>query len=77
MSEDDPILVFDESSKAKIIKLLGFKEEDSLLIDEEGLVQTNQQYEPVSAKDFGGVLKGSKIVIKKDQLELARYFASK
>ncbi len=72
-----PILIFDDSSKDKVLEALGFSEEDSHLIDEEGLIQTNQQFEEVSSENFGGVLCGSKIVIKKDLSEIVRYFASK
>ncbi len=72
-----PMLVFDDSIKGRILEALGFKAEDSHLVDEEGLIQTNQQFETVSAEEFGGVLKGSKIVIKKDVSDIVSYFANK
>lgn len=74
MENKAPILLFDEASKTKILNLIGLEEKDSILIDEEGLIQTDQQYEEVSAKDFGGMLIGSKIVIKKESSDLVRYF---
>lgn len=72
-----PILIFDDSSKDKVLETLGFSQEDSHLIDEEGLIQTNQQFEEISEENFGGILQGSKIFIKKDPSEIVKYFASK
>jgi len=69
------LVVFDDSSKKKLIKSLGFKKVGDALIDEKGMIQTNNQFEIVSEKEFGGVLKGSKVIIKKESSELARYFA--
>ncbi len=69
-----PIVVFDDSSRDKILDALGFKPDNSVLIDEDGLIQNDQQFEKISAEDFGGVLVGSKIVIRKDASELIRYF---
>jgi len=76
MNENDlPLVVFNDSSKAKVLKLLGLKEEGEFLVDGEGMIQTNQQFEKVNFNEFGGILKGSKIIIKKDSSELVRYFA--
>ena len=72
-----PVLIFDDSSKDKVLKSLGFDSEDSCLVDEDGLIQTDSQFEKISAEDFGGVLQGSKIVIRKDFSEIVRYFASR
>lgn len=75
LKEDAPLIIFDNSSKEEILDSLGFKEKDGELIDDEGLIQTNDQIEIVKSKEFGGVLRGSKRVIKKDSSELARYFS--
>ena len=72
-----PLLIFDESSKGEILNSLGFKEEDSFLVDDEGLIQIDQQFETVSSEEFGGVLQGSKIIIRKDPSEIVKYFANK
>ena len=74
-NNETPLVVFDNSSKKKIIKSLGLKKVGDVLIDGNGMIQTNKQFETVSEEEFGGVLKGSKVVIKKDSSELARYFA--
>lgn len=74
MEEDFPMIVFDDSSKKEIFEALGLKQEDEHLVDEEGSIQTNDQIEIIKSNEFGGVLKGSKVMIKKDSLDLARYF---
>ena len=78
MKEAIPILIFDESSKERVIKSLGFnKNKESQLIDKENKVLINQDFEPIKLEEFGGILKGSKIPIKKDKTELVKYFINK
>jgi len=72
------LVVFDDSVKEKIIKSLGFsKNQNSELVDSDGKIITSQNFESINNKEFAGVLKGSKIPIKKDDLELRRYFLKK
>lgn len=76
MENNGPIIVFDDDSKGNIFESMGIAEEDGYLVDEEGFIQTNDQFEIVKPSEFGGVLRGSKVVIKKDSSELTRYFAN-
>ena len=78
VNKRDPIIVFDDSSKKKIFKALGLKEgPGSILQDEQNRTLTDQDFEPIKATEFGGVLKGSKIPIRKEREELVRYFVAK
>ncbi|MBS3138569.1 hypothetical protein J4207_02585 [Candidatus Woesearchaeota archaeon] len=72
------ILVFDEHSKEDIIKALGLKVNSTgELIDNEGKVLNNSDFETIKMDEFGGMLKGSKIPIKNNTLELVKYFVKK
>lgn len=76
--ETDAIIIFDNSSKEKILELLGIKtNEENELVELDGRIMTNTEQEPISLKDFGGILKGSRIAIKKDRDELVRYFVNR
>jgi hypothetical protein len=44
---------------------------------ENKLVVTESEFETIKKEDFGGVLVGSKKVIKNNDSELVRYFVSK
>ena len=78
MEKDVPVLVFDDSSKDRILKALGLKRgKDSVLIGRKGKIQTNDRFEEISFSEFGGVLRGSKLLIKKDTSDLARYFTNR
>ena len=72
-----PIVVFEDSSKDKILNLLGLKKEDSNILDNNNQVIINSEYEPVEIDEFGGILIGSKRAIKKDSIELVKYFLDK
>ena len=73
-----PIVLFDDSSKEKIVKALGLKiNPDGRLADEDGKILTNQVYEDIRFDDFGGILISSKLPIKKDQSEIVKYFLRK
>ncbi|MAG02466.1 hypothetical protein CMI42_03955 [Candidatus Pacearchaeota archaeon] len=77
MINEIPILVFDDSVKERVIKSLGFsRNEDSKLVDENDKVVTTQEFESIKESEFGGVLKSSKIPIKKEESELVKYFIS-
>ena len=77
MINEVPILVFDDSVKERVIKSLGFsRNEDSKLVDENDKVVTTQEFESIKESEFGGVLKSSKIPIKKEESELVKYFIS-
>jgi len=79
MDEDKaiPVLVFDDSLKDKVMRALGFsKGRDSELVDEKGRTVTSQDYDSISYEEFGGVLRGSKVPIKKEESELVKYFVS-
>ena len=72
------MIVFDETSKNRVFQSLGLKiNNDMELTDKNGSVLTNQSFEPVKAQEFGGVLTGSKVVIKNNSKELAKYFVKK
>lgn len=78
MTDEDPILVFEESSKERLLKALGLRvNSEGLIVDEKNKVLTNQEYEPITFVEFGGILKGSKVPIKKQQRELVKYFVNK
>tara|TARA_Y100000031_G_C8219327_1_gene385019 strand:- start:1197 stop:1439 length:243 start_codon:yes stop_codon:yes gene_type:complete len=77
MINEVPILVFDDSVKERVIKSLGFsRNEDSKLVDENDKVVTTQEFESIKESEFGGVLKSSKIPIRKEESELVKYFIS-
>ena len=77
MDSQEPVLLFDDSIKNRIIKSLGFTtNEKEELIDIRGKVATSQDFKPIDSKDFGGVLRGSKIPIIKKESELVKYFLS-
>lgn len=74
----DPILSFDDNSKDEIISSLGLKtDKNGYLSDEKGRILTDQDLEPLKKEEFGGILKGSKIAIKKDKAALIKYFIDK
>ncbi|MBU1198366.1 MAG: hypothetical protein KKF46_05475 [Nanoarchaeota archaeon] len=75
MSNEEPILVFDDTSKSRLLKALGFKVEKSDILDEKGKLLTNPDFEVIPNNNFGGFLKGSKIAIKKEESELVKYFS--
>ncbi len=73
-----PIVVFDDSSMNRIYKALALrKNENDELIDEKDRVLTNQDFETIKSSNFGGILRGSKVSITKDKLELVKYFVRK
>jgi hypothetical protein len=75
--KEKPIIVFNDSVKPKVIKALGFKtDKKSRLLDRNGKVVTSQSFESITSKEFGGMLQGSKIPIKKKESELVKYFIS-
>jgi hypothetical protein len=77
-SEIYPLIVFDGSSVERVYKALALSEnEKGELVDEDNKVLTNQDFETIKSSDFGGILVGSKIPIKKDKTELVRYFVNK
>lgn len=77
MNERNPVIIFDDSVKSKVVNSLGFKKDaDSKLLDKNGKIATSQDFESISFDEFGGILKGSKIAIKKKDSELVRYFIS-
>ncbi len=77
MNEKSPIIIFDDSVKSKLVNSLGFKKNaESNLVDNNGKIATSQDFESISFDEFGGVLKGSKIAIRKRDSELVRYFIS-
>ena len=78
MNDKEPILIFDNSIKDKVIISLGLsKNKESQLVDKEGKIATSQDFESINYDEFGGVLKGSKIPIKNKDTELVKYFISK
>ena len=75
--KEKPIIVFDDSVKSKVIKALGYTEnENSELVDKKGKVVTSQNFEKISSDEFGGVLSGSRIPIKNNESELVKFFVS-
>ncbi|VVB81636.1 Uncharacterised protein [uncultured archaeon] len=78
MEKEDAILVFDEPAKARILKALDLKPNAKQeLADKENKILTNAEYESIHIQEFGGILRGSKIAIKKDKTDLVRYFVTK
>lgn len=73
------ILEFDESSKERLIKSLGFSiNSKNEIEDDSGKILTNQDFEPITNDKFGGILKGSKIGIQKGKTgEFEKYFVKK
>lgn len=75
MNENTPIIVFDESAKKKLLVSLGFSvNQNKEIVDKDNKILTNTDYEPINLDEFGGILRGSKIPIKKEKSELVRYF---
>ncbi len=75
---ETPIITFDEQNKDRVLSSLGFKEDKrGRLVNEKGTLLTDLDFEPVLAKDFGGALRGSKVIVKKDKSDLVKYFISK
>lgn len=69
-------ITFDDTSKEIIFDALGLKKEGEILIDSSGKVVNAQDYDEIKTKEFGGVLKGSKIFIRNNSSELIQYFSS-
>ena len=62
MNSQEPIIVFDDSVKDKLMKSLGLKEnKEGKLEDSDGKTITNQDFDPITTEEFGGILKGSKL----------------
>lgn len=77
MNEKSPLIIFDDTIKNRVINSLGFKKnEASQLIDNGGKITTSQDFESITYDEFGGILNGSKIAIKKKDSELVKYFIS-
>ncbi len=75
--EEPPIIFFDDSVKSKIVKALGYTQNDnSELVSKDGKLVTSQGFDKISFDEFGGVLRSSKIPIKKEDSELITYFSS-
>ncbi len=73
----DTVIVFDNSSKEKILDLLGIQINENSELVENGRILTNVEQEAISLKDFGGILEGSRIAIKKNRDELVHYFVNR
>jgi hypothetical protein len=75
----EEIIVFDDSSKRSILSSLGIRKDDesSELINEQNKKLTNKNGETIKLEEFGGILRSSKRVIKKDKTELVKYFLDK
>ena len=77
MAEKLPVLIFDNSSKDDILDALDYTTNTvSELVNNEGKIVTNQDFESITSDNFGGVLKGSKIPIKNNDRDLVEYFTS-
>lgn len=76
MKIQQPVLVFDDSVKDKIVKALGYTSVNKSLVDEDGRTVSSQDFDEVSYDNFGGILIGSKIPIKNEESELVKYFLS-
>ena len=72
----ETIITFEENSKNDIISALGLQNNDDEIMDSQGLVVTDQNYEEVGLKNFGGVLMGSKVFINNDSAELVKFFST-
>ena len=70
------MVTFDEGSKEDVVAALGLVESEETLKDSEGLLITNQNFEGVELKNFGGVLMGSNVFINNDSTELVKFFSS-
>jgi len=75
-NQESLVITFDDFSRREIFDALDLKKEGNCLVDSEGFTQTNDQFEVISPGEFGGVLRGSKVMIKKEPSEVSRYFAS-
>jgi len=73
--ENEPIIVFDNGSKNNVLNAIGFKiNEKDELVDDNGKIATDREFEPITSDNFGGVLKSSKIAIKKESSEIIENF---
>ena len=75
--ERKAVIIFSDCTKDKMINSLGFsKNERFELVDSREKLATSQEFESINFGEFGGLLQGSKIPIKKNESELVRYFIS-
>jgi hypothetical protein len=78
LKDEDLVVAFDNSSQNKIVSALGLStDKKGQLVDDKNRVLTNQDFEPIKSAEFGGVLRGSKVAIKRDNAELVKYFVQK
>jgi len=73
---EETMITFEEGSKKDVLGALGLYDKDGEIVDLQGLVVTDQNYEEVELENFGGVLRGSKVFINNDAIELVRFFSS-
>ena len=73
---EELIVTFDDDSKNDVLEVLGLCNSDVGLVDSQGLIVTDQNFEEVKLKNFGGVLRGSKVFINNDSAELVKFFSS-
>ena len=74
---EEIIVTFDDDSRKDVVEALDLTESEDVLVDSGGLVITDQNFEEVKLKNFGGVLRGSKIFINNDSAELVKFFSSR
>ncbi|MCK4996999.1 hypothetical protein KAS08_01725 [Candidatus Pacearchaeota archaeon] len=74
---EDIIITFDDASRDKTMEMLGLKKDKEGIQDSEGMTVTDQDFEEMELKNFGGALIGSKVFINKDSNDLIDYFSSK
>lgn len=78
MATEQPILVFDDTSKSKLFKALGLKRgSEGQLVDSNNQSLVDQDFETIKYSDFGGILQGSKIPISKKTESIIKYFSSR
>jgi hypothetical protein len=78
MTDKPLILTFDDGAKGRVLSVLGLKSgKDKNLVDDNNKLLTDQEFNPINSVEFGGLLQGSKVAIRKDRSELAKYFVKK
>lgn len=73
-----PKIIFSDNMKKRILESLGIKRIDKdILVGEDNHLVADQNFEPLTEREFGGILQGSKIAIKNEESAVVKYFADR
>ena len=72
--EPEITITFDDDSRDFILDSIGINKNKKNLIDIDKPILSKVDNKVIKEKEFGGVLKGSKVFIRKDTSELVHFF---